>query len=89
MDALKAGGVILSSDKHTTSISPHSWPIRSVRKGKDGFVSDGAALDEANSLQLGEQRESLDRLVRQEGAASKVDVADSVTTSYQPSPISN
>lgn len=60
MNALKARGIVLSSDKHTAGISPYSWSICSVSEREDGFVSDGAALDETNSLQLREQGKSLD-----------------------------
>lgn len=86
MHSLKTGGirVRVCRDQHTSSIPSESAAESSLCQSIHGLVCDVTTFHETDPLQLGQQRQPLDGLIRQVGAASKVNVTDSVAVGHQP-----
>jgi hypothetical protein len=78
MNTLKARGVELSANVKAAGIPPDSRTIGCICQSPDRVVRNRAALDQAYSLEFGQLRQTLNRLVGQVCAATQVNVADAV-----------
>lgn len=83
MNTLQAGSKVLAAQEHSVGISPHPRTISCLGKRKDGLVGNVTALDQAYALQLGQSSEASDGHIREERAASQVNVADAVAAPHQ------
>ena len=84
MNSFQAWRIVLSADQHAVGITPNSGSVGRIRQGQDGLVCNGSTLNQADPLELGQQGQSLDGLVRQIRAAAQINVADAVTVVNQP-----
>lgn len=76
--------MILLSDNVAVNVPSVTSPMVSASQSQDRLVGDVAALDQADALELGQGRQSHDRVVCEQCAAAQIDVPYAIALRHQP-----